>query len=250
MVEKKGHIRIVTIDHPPANAWNLATLEEFEHAVNDLENDTDTRVVIITGAGEKCFSAGFDISDSANLPEINLKARELWKRIDCLPKPVIAAINGYALGGGCELTMSCHFRIMVDAPHAMIGLVELDLGAFPVWGGTQRLARLVGRARALDMILFAKKIGAAEALEIGLVNKVSAPEKLMNDTLDFAERLAERAPIAVGCVLKAMAAGTYEGLDAGLNIEAEGAEITRKSADCIEGFTAFKEKRKPVFTGK
>ncbi len=249
-IDKKDHIRIVTIDHPPANAWNLATMEEFEQVVNDLENDSDARVVIITGAGEKCFSAGFDISDAANSPKTDPKGRELWRRIDRFPKPVIAAINGYALGGGCELAMSCHFRVMVDAPNAMIGLTELNLGIIPGWGGTQRLTRLVGRARALDMILFSKKIGALEALEIGLVNKVSTPEKLMDDTLDFAEMLAERPPIAVGCVLKAMAVGAYEGLDEGLKAEAEGAGIVGKSADCIEGFTAFMEKRKPVFKGK
>jgi len=186
----------------------------------------------------------------ANSPKTDPKGRELWRRIDRFPKPVIAAINGYALGGGCELAMSCHFRIMIDAPNAMIGLTELNLGIIPGWGGTQRLTRLVGRAKALDMILFSKKIGALEALKIGLVNKVSAPEKLMDDTLGFAERLAERPPIAVGCVLKAMAVGAYEGLDEGLKAEAEGAGIVGKSADCVEGFTAFMQKRKPVFTGK
>lgn len=250
IVEKKDHICIVTINHAPVNAWNLATLEEFEQVVDDIENDIDTRVVIITGDGDKCFSAGFDISDASDESVATPKAKALWGRIDRFEKPVIAAINGYALGGGCELAMCCQFRIMVDTPKALIGLVELNLGVLPVWGGTQWLARLVGRAKATEMILLSKRVGAQEALEIGLISQVSTPEKLMDDALDLAKNLAEKAPIAVGCILKAMAAGAYEGLDEGLKVETEGDARVSKSADYIEGFTAFKEKRKPVFTGK
>lgn len=250
ILEKKGHVSIVTINHPPANAWNLATMEEFEHAINGLENDADIRVVIITGAGEKCFSAGFDVSDAANSHKTDPKGRELWRRIDRFPKPMIAAINGYALGGGCELAMSCHFRIMVDAPNVMIGLTELNLGIIPGWGGTQRLTRMVGRAKALDMILFSKTIDAREALEIGLINKVSSLDRLMDDALELAGMLAERPPIAVSWVLKAISAGAYEGLEDGLKVEAEGSAIVGKTADCAEGFTAFLEKRKPIFKGK
>ena len=250
ILEKKGHIGIITFDHPPANAWDLATVEEFEQTVDALGNDSGTRVIILTGAGEKCFSAGLDVSDAANISKISPKARALWGRIDRFPKPVIAAINGYALGGGLELAMSCHFRIMVDAPKAMVGLTELNLGIIPGWGGTQRLPRLVGRANALDMILFSKRLTARDALKIGLVNQVSHPEKLMEDALEFAGELAERPPIAVSCVLKAMAAGEYEGLDKGLHVEAQGSSRVRETKDRMEGFTAFLEKRKPVFTGE
>ncbi len=248
-LEQKGHIGIITINHPPVNAWNLATMEDFERVVGEVEKNREIRVVIITGAGEKCFSAGFDVKDAANSRKIGRKGRELWKRIDCFPKPVIAAINGFALGGGLELSMCCHFRIMVEAPGAMLGLTELNLGIIPGWGGTQRLPRLVGRAKALDMILFSKKVDAKGALQIGLVNQISVPGKLMTDTLEFAAKLAERAPIAVTCVLRAMAAGCYEGLDRGLEIESEGSAIVGKSEDCKEGFAAFLEKRKPVFKG-
>jgi len=250
IVEKKGHVGIVTIDHPPANAWDLVTMKEFEGAMVGLENDKDTRVVILTGAGEKCFSAGFDVRDAANAPLISPKGRALWRKIDRFPKPVIAAINGFALGGGLELAMACHFRIMVDAPGAKVGLTELDLGITPGWGGTQRLPGLVGRAKALDMILFSKKIDAREALKIGLVNQLSKPETLMEDALAFAEKLAERPPIAVHWVLKSMAAGAYEGIDAGLKVEADGAAAVRETKDRVEGFTAFLEKRKPVFKGE
>lgn len=248
--ELNGHIAIITIDHPPANTWNLATLTEFEDAIGVVETDGNVRVLIITGAGEKCFSAGFDVSDAANAPIISPKARALWRRIDRFSKPVIAAINGHALGGGLELAVSCHFRIMADTPKAMVGLTELNLGIIPGWGGSQRLSRIVDRSRALEMILLSKKVSASEAFEIGLVNRLSAPEALMDDALAFAGELADRPPIAVRCVLDAITAGLYEGLDAGLDEEARGSATVRSSEDCKEGFTAFLEKRKPVFTGR
>ncbi len=250
ILEKKKHIGIMTINHPPFNAWNWATMQDFEKALDAFENDQVVRVVIITGAGEKCFSAGFDISDAGNAHKTSPKARELWRRIDRFPKPVIAAINGYALGGGLELAMCCQFRIMVDAPEAKVGLTELNLGIIPGWGGSQRLPMLVGKAKALDMILFSRKISATEALEAGLVNQVSTTGRLMDDTLAFAEKLAKRPPVAISCVLRAIAAGAYEGLDAGLKVEEEGSQTVGQSEDCQEGFSAFLEKREPEFKGK
>ena len=250
ILEKKGHICIITLNHPPVNAWNWGMMEEFGKAVNEIENDRETRVVILTGAGEKCFSAGFDVGDAANSFKTSPKGRELWARLDRFPKPVIAAINGYAMGGGLELAMCCHFRIMVDDPKATIGLTELNLGIIPGWGGTQRLTRIVGKSEALDMILFSKRIGAQEALEIGLVNQISTKEKLMEDALILAEILSKRPPIAVAWVLKAISALEYEGMEKGFNVEEEGSTVVGRSQDCIEGFTAFLEKREPVFRGE
>ncbi len=250
ILEKKEHIAIVTLDHPPVNAWDLGTAQDFKKAIADVENDENIRVVIITGGGEKSFSAGFDIKDAANGEKIGEIVRALWVRIDRFPKPVIAAINGFAMGGGLELALCCQFRLMADAPEVTVGLTELNLGIIPGWGGTQRLMRVVGKAKALDMILFSKRIGAREALEIGLINKASAPEKLMNEALEFANVLAQRPPIAVGCVLKAISAGEYEGIEQGLKVENDGTKTVSQSEDCIEGFTAFLEKRKPVFKGK
>jgi enoyl-CoA hydratase/carnithine racemase len=250
ILEREGHIATIIIDHPPANTWNLATMEEFGKVIDRVETDNEIRAVIITGAGEKFFSGGFDVKDAANSPTISPMARELWRRIDLFPKPVVAAINGFALGGGLELVMACHFRIMTDNPETKVGLTELNLGIIPGWGGTQRLPRLVGRSKALDMILFSKRLSAAEALEAGLVNRLSPPGALMHDTLAFAGELALRPPIAVQWVLKAMAAGLYEGLGEGLKVEAEGSTAVRQTRDREEGFAAFLEKRKPVFTGK
>lgn len=250
LVEKKGHTAILTINHPPANAWDWETMQSFEQAVDAVENDADVRVVVITGSGDKCFSAGFDVKDAANGYKTSPKGRELWTRIDRFPKPVIAAINGFAMGGGLELALACQFRIMADGPNVFAGLTELNLGIIPGWGGTQRLTQVVGKARALDMMLFSKTVNAQEALEIGLVNQLCAPESLMEDTLDFSDRLAQRPPIAVSCVLKAVAAGTYEGQQRGLEVETQGTEIVRASEDRKEGFAAFVEKRKPAFQGK
>jgi enoyl-CoA hydratase/carnithine racemase len=250
LLEQKEHIAVLTIDHPPANAWNLAAMEEFGQRLDQVENDRQTRVVILTGAGEKCFSSGFDVTDAANAPRTSPLGRELWRRVDRFPKPVIAALNGFALGGGLELALSCHFRILVDDPKTFVGLTELNLGIIPGWGGTQRLPRLVGRAKALEMILFSRRVNAQEALAIGLVNQLAPAERLMADALDLAGRLAERPPIAVGWVLKAMAAGAYEGIDAGLQAEADGSAAVRETKDKAEGFKAFLEKRKPVFTGE
>ena len=250
IIEKKGHIAIITLNHPPVNAWNRGLMEDFEKAIDEIEKDKNVRVLILTGAGEKCFSAGFDVSDAANAHITSPKGREIWTRLDQFAKPVIAAINGFAMGGGLELALSCHFRIMVDDPKATIGLTELNLGIIPGWGGTQRLTRVVGKARALDMILFSKRIDAKEALAIGLINQISTKDNLMEDAVAFAEILAKRPPLAVGAVLRAISAFDYSGLEEGLKVEEEGSAIVGKSKDCIEGFSAFLEKREPVFKGE
>lgn len=250
LLEKKNHVAIITINRPSANSWNLGAMEDFEKAVDDVENDKNIRAVIITGAGEKCFSAGFDVSDAANAEKTASMGRTLWRRVDRFAKPVIAAINGHALGGGLELAMCCHFRIMTDNEQAKIGLTELNLGIIPGWGGTQRLMMITGKAKALDMILFSQRLSAPEALAAGLVNEVVPAGKLIEKAMEFGEKLAARPPLAVSGVLKAMSAGIYEGVDAGLKVEAEMTDVVMKSMDAVEGFTAFIEKRQPAFKGE
>lgn len=250
ILEIEDRIATITIDHPPANTWNLVTMESFEKSIDAVVRDDNIRVVVITGAGEKFFSSGFDVSDAVNAAAISDKGRCLWRRIDRLAKPVIAAINGYAMGGGLELALACHFRIMIDGPKFELGLTELNLGIIPGWGGTQRLARLVGQSKALEMILFSQRIKAEQALEIGLVDRLSSPDKLEKDVYDFAAKLTERPPIAVRCVLNAFTANLYEGLEEGLSVEATGSAIVRETEDRNEGFAAFLEKRQPNFKGR
>ncbi|BBO92348.1 enoyl-CoA hydratase-related protein [Desulfosarcina ovata] len=248
--EIKDKIALIRIDHPPANAWNLTTMQAFGRAVEQVKTDSAVRVLIITGAGEKFFSAGFDVSDAANTEAISNIGRDLWQQIDRFPKPTIAAINGYALGGGLELALACHFRLLADNPKLKLGLTELNLGIIPGWGGTQRLPWLVGRAKALEMILFSQTLDGREAFDCGLVDRLVPPDRLLDDAMAMAQRLAERPPVAVRCVLEAFSTGIYEGLDQGLLSEAEGATIVRQTEDRKEGFAAFKEKRKPQFSGK
>jgi len=164
--------------------------------------------------------------------------------------PVIAAINGFALGGGLELALCCQFRIMADAPKVMLGLTELNLGIIPGWGGTQRLTRLVGRSKALELILFSERIDAGKALELGIVNQLSTADALMDDAMAKAQILAKRPPLAVASVLEAMTAMDYEGMNAGLMAEEQGSLVVGASKDREEGFKAFLEKREPLFKGE
>lgn len=250
IVETKDWVRLVTIARPPANAWSLEAFLEFESVLDQVESDPEARVMVITGAGDQCFSAGFDVSDFMNSDRSSPKGQELFRRLDRFAKPTIAAINGHALGGGCELAMACHFRIMSDHPRARIGCTELNLGIIPAWGGIMMMTRLIGRSRALDLILLGKKLSAREALEIGLVDKVCDPADLITEALDYAARLAERPPLAVGCVLKSLAVGIYEGTDEALQMDLESIARLSKTADAAEGITAFLQKRAPVFQGK
>jgi enoyl-CoA hydratase/carnithine racemase len=245
---KQGYIGTLTLNRPPANAINLATLLDIDKALDEAEADKEIRCLIITGAGEKGFSAGFDVSDPAGAGATGPKGQEVWTRIDRLSKPVIAAINGYAFGGGCELAMASTFRVMQE--NARIGLTELNLGIIPGWGGTQRMPRILGKSKALDLILFSKRLTAQEALEIGLVDRVSKVGELMKDVMEMAEVLATRPPLAVKAVLNAVNVGIEKGLDEGIKVELEGIRMVSSSKDAVEGITAFMQKRKANFTGE
>jgi enoyl-CoA hydratase/carnithine racemase len=248
-IEIKNHICLLTLNHPPVNAVDIGMREELNAAIDELEKKSDVWVLVITGSGDKAFSAGMDVKDFANITK-GPHGSDICTKVDRFPKPVIAAMNGFAYGGGFELAMSCHFRFMIDDEKAKVGLTELDLGIMPGWGGTQRLTRLIGRTKALEMILLGKRLSANEALEMGIIDRISARGEALKDAMEFAEKLAKRAPIAASCVIKSINAGLYYGIEEGLKTEREVARTLRDTEDTKEGMTAFLEKREPVFKGK
>ena len=249
IVTTKDFVSTITLNRPPANSVNLGIREDLDSAVNELEQSRDTRVVIITGAGDKGFSAGMDVTDIANLQK-GPNGNDIFNHIERFPKPVIAAINGYALGGGCELALVCHFRFMTDNPKAVIGCPELNLGITPGWGGIQRLPRVLGKSKGLEMILFSKRLPGKEALAVGLVDRVVPAADLMKEAMDFALALAKRPPVAVRAVLDGMSVGLEKGLEEGLRVDREWSKKLTQSKDAVEGMTAFLQKREPVFKGE
>jgi enoyl-CoA hydratase/carnithine racemase len=252
IVEQEGNIGIITLNRPPANPINLSVLNELDEVFSKWEKDKTVRAIIIIGAGERGFSAGFDLK-TAGTPDgekAMSRGQEVFSHIEKYPKPVIAAINGFALGGGCELAMSCHFRIMLDSEKVFMGQPEIDRGIIPGWGGTQRLPRLVGKTKALEMLLLGTRVNAPEALNIGLITRASQPGQLMNDAKEFANTLAKKAPVAVQVILDAVTRGLETTTDQGVKIELEGSQRVSKTKDAVEGAMAFIEKREPVFKGE
>ncbi len=252
LVEREDLTGIITLNRPPANPINLAVLNELDAVLTTWEADKAVRAVIITGAGDRGFSAGFDVK-TAGTPDGDramVRGQEVFSHIEKYPKPVIAAVNGFALGGGCELAMSCHFRIVVNGERVVLGQPEIDLGIIPGWGGTQRLPRLVGKTRALEMLLLGTRITPAQALDIGLITRISEPGQLMNDAKAFAGALAKKAPIATQIILDAVTRGLETSQDEGMKIELEGSNRVGKTKDAVEGMMAFVEKREAVFRGE
>lgn len=254
IVEKKPPIGYITVNRPKVlNALNIKTVLELNDAFQDMAQDDDIRVVILTGSGEKSFVAGADISEFENLTpdgarEYAVRGQRLLNLIERLGKPVIAAINGYALGGGCEIAMACTIRVASE--NAKIGQPEVGLGLIPGYGGTQRLPRLVGKGRAYEMILTGDPIDAARAEQIGLVNKVVPQANLIEECQKIGLAIARRAPLAVRYCLEAVDRGLNGSLDDGLALEANLFGLVFGSEDCREGVRAFLEKRKPEFKAR
>ena len=252
IVQQEENTGIITLNRPPANPINFAVLSELDDVFTKWEKDKTVRAVIITGAGERGFSAGFDLK-TAGTPDgekAMSQGQVVFSRIEKYPKPVIAAINGFALGGGCELAMACHFRLMLNSQQVVMGQPEIDRGIIPGWGGTQRLPRLVGKTKALEMLLLGTRVNAPEALNIGLVTRVSQPGLLMDDAKELARTLAKKAPIAMEIILDAVTRGLETTTDQGIKIELEGSQRVSKTKDAMEGAIAFLEKRAPVFKGE
>lgn len=252
-LERDGPLALLTFNRPAVmNALDRATLEALAAAVDELEADTGVRVILLTGAGEKAFVAGADIHELArqtpvSAEELARRGQALFSRIEALSKPVIAVINGYCLGGGCELALACTFRLAADT--AQIGQPEINLGIIPGYGGSQRLPRLIGRDRATELILSGRRVRAAEALAMGLVTRVFPAATLLDEARKFARELAEKPPVAVRYALQAIRQGLEMPLAQGLALEASLFGLVAATADMKEGTRAFLEKRKPAFTG-
>jgi enoyl-CoA hydratase len=249
-----GGVVVVVVNRAEKrNALNRAVLGELDEAVGQWEADPSLRAMILTGAGEKAFVAGADIAELASLTpaeseQYALRGQRILRRIETASKPSIAAINGYALGGGLELALACTMR--VASAKAKLGLPEVRLGTIPGFGGTQRLPRLVGRARALELMLAGEPAGAAEALRIGLVDRVVDETELMDTARSLAARLLSGGPLAVGWAMRAVDLGLNTGIEEGLRYEAAAFGLSAASEDRREGMQAFLEKRAPLFTGK
>ena len=253
VTEIKNDVLVITINRPDKlNALNKQTIEELHETLVEAESDKSIRVLIITGTGQKAFVAGADIAEFANYSVEEGKQLsaighfKIFNFIENYSKPVIAAVNGFALGGGLELAMACHIRVASN--NAKMGLPEVGLGVIPGYGGTQRLAQLVGKGKAMEMIVTADMINAEDAYKWGLVNYVTTPDELLNKCFEITSKISTKSPIAVKTAIKVINAG-YNNKQNGYEVEIEEFGKSFASGDFKEGISAFLEKRKAVFPG-
>lgn len=253
-ISDHGSIRRITVNRPDKlNALNSATLDALLVAFESAAADDSVRVIVLTGAGMKAFVAGADIAEMADLRptdgrDFSLRGQRLMRRIETLPKPVIAMVNGFALGGGLELAMACHLRIAADS--AKVGQPEINLGLIPGFGGTQRLLRLAGRSATLELCLLGAPIDATRAAQLGIINRVVAAADLDAETMKIAEQLAQAAPLALRGTLDAINVGGECGIEEGLQYETAQFGLMFSTDDMREGTRAFLERRKPAFSGR
>lgn len=253
LCEIENRMAIVTINRPPVNPLNTQVFHELANLFGELEVNDEVRVIVLTGSGEKAFVAGADINEMASLDlvginQMNKTSRAVFSKIENLSKPVIAALNGLALGGGLELALACDLRI--SSSKAKFAFPEVGLGIIPGGGGTQRLQRIVGQGVAKELLYFGEMFDAYRALELGIVNKVVPVEELLDTAKEWAEKLAQKPPVALQMVKLAVNTGGNTDMESGLIIETTCFANAFSTEDRKEGMQAFVEKRKPVFAGK
>ncbi len=253
LVERRDRVALITINRPEKrNALNIQTRQEGAAVLEELREDEEVRVVVFTGAGDKAFIAGADIAEFAGRTAITqrdvMTARSLFTAIDTFPKPVIAMVNGYCLGGGCELALACDLRIASET--ASFGQPEINLGIIPGGGGTQRLTHLIGEGKAMEMILTGDIVDAKTAFTLGLVNMVVPAADLEAKTMEIANRIAEKSPVALRMAKEAVKTASRANLAEGLRREVDLFALCFSSEDKDEGVKAFLEKRKPAFKGR
>ena len=242
---------VVTLNRPPANAISEQLMTELNAALSSVEEDDAVRSVIITGAGDRIFCAGADLGSAFSGGSVATFIRfgnGVMRRIERFPKPVIAALNGHALGGGCEIAMACHFRLLKET--ARMGQTESNLGIIPGYGGTQRLPRLVGRTKALEFLILGTQIPAPECLALGLVNRLCKEGETLADARALARQIARRPPIATRLIIEAVDEGLEAPIDKASEIEVRAFLKTLRTEDASEGIQAFFAKREPSFKGR
>jgi enoyl-CoA hydratase/carnithine racemase len=250
-LEREEAFAVITLNRPPANAISEQLVRDLAAALASVEHDEGVRAVIITGAGDRIFCAGADLGSAfagGDMADFIRFGNGVLRRIERFPKPVIAAMNGHALGGGCEIAMACHLRLLKET--ARMGQTETNLGIIPGFGGTQRMPRLIGRTKALELMMLGTQVGAPECLALGLVNRLTKEGETLADAKALARQIAKRPPVAIRLLIEAIDDGLGEPIDTALEIETRAFLRTLHTEDAAEGIQAFFTKREPEFKGK
>jgi enoyl-CoA hydratase/carnithine racemase len=251
LFDREESFVVITLNRPPANAISEQLMKDLNAALTSVERDDAVRAVIVTGAGDKIFCAGADLGSAFSGGEVDTFIRfgnRVLRRIERFPKPVIAAINGHALGGGCEISMACHFRLLKES--ARMGQTESNLGIIPGYGGTQRLTRLIGRTKALEFLILGTQVPARDCLALGLVNALTKEGETLTDAKALARQIAKRPPIATRLLIEAVDDGLEAPIDKALEIETRAFLQTLRTEDASEGIQAFFGKREARFKGR
>jgi enoyl-CoA hydratase/carnithine racemase len=251
LLSREDAIAVITLNRPPANAISEPLMRELNLALNELHADAGVRAVIITGSGDRIFCGGADLGSAFSGGDVEGFIRfgnSVMRKMERFPKPIVAAINGHATGGGCEIAMACHLRLLKET--ARMGQTEANLGIIPGYGGTQRLPRLIGRTKALEFLLLGTQIPAAECLNLGLLNRLCKEGETLNDARALARQLARRAPLATAAIIKAVDEGLESPMARSIDVELDAFMPTLRSEDAAEGIQAFFAKREPEFKGR